>query len=107
MKQRKKKQKKQKHGEAIVLAWYTEEQWEMLRQVAADWDSMENTYAKWLGHNEDALRILQNSGYRVRIVDVDVVELVEWCKKQKRSIDGEARADFIEEKIEDRYGSNR
>ncbi len=89
------------------MAWYTREQWELLLQVAADWNSLEPAHEEWLAHAEDAVRILTQSGYRVRTVDVDVAELLAWCKRQKRKVDGESRSDFVEEKVEQRYSRKK
>lgn len=101
MKPQKKKSKK-KYGESIPIAWYTSDQWELLRQAAKDGESLEATYEEWRDHADDAVRILTTSGYRVKIVDVDVPELIAWCKHQRRLLDSEARADFIVEKMEER-----
>ncbi|MFP4255990.1 MAG: hypothetical protein ACLFQ9_03935 [Desulfobacterales bacterium] len=96
------KKTKHKKDHPVALAWYSREQWELLRQVAPDFDSMEQTYELWKDKTGNAYRILQQSGYRVETVDVDVTELLRWCKTHGRSVDGEARSDYIEEKIEDR-----
>lgn len=101
MKQNRKKTKHKK-DQPVALAWYSREQWELLRQVASDLDSIEHTYELWEDKAENAYRILQQSGYRVETVDVDVAELLRWCKSHGRHVDGEARSDYIEEKIEER-----
>jgi len=98
----KKKSKKKKHGEFIPLAWYTPENWELLRHSAADARSLETTWEEWREHADDTIRILTTSGYRVRTVDVNVSELITWCKRQNRPLDSEARADFVAEKLEKR-----
>ena len=44
---------------------------------------------------------LIQSGRVVVKVEVDVEELIEWCRSQGRPIDGEARTDFVLEKLQE------
>lgn len=99
----KKPRKKPKHKKenAIGLAWYSRQQWEILKQVADDAESLDLTFSLWETNAENAARMLRQSGYAVEIVDIDVTELLQWCKSNKRPLDGEARSDFVEEKIQD------
>lgn len=104
---RQRKKTKHKKDRPIALAWYTREQWELLSQVAADSDSMEETYEQWENNAGNAYRILHRSGYLVRTIDIDVTELLRWCKSRNRPLDGEARSDYVEEKLEDLRNSRR
>ncbi|MFP3999142.1 MAG: hypothetical protein ACLFUN_04800 [Desulfobacterales bacterium] len=101
---RKKNKKKTKHKKShpIAFAWYTREQWELLCQVASDADSMDETFEQWEETAGNAYRMLLQSGYPVRTVNIDVAELLRWCKARNRPVDGEARTDFVMEKLEDR-----
>ena len=107
MKKQHRKKPKHKKEQPIALAWYSREQWELLRQVAADWDSMEPTFERWESSAGNAYRMLRQSGYRVETVDVDVADLLQWCKTRNRPVDGEARSDYIEEKLEERHARRR
>ncbi len=98
------KKSKHKKDQPIALAWYSREQWEFLRQVASDAESMEETFEQWETTAGNAYRILLQSGYPVRTVNVDVAELLRWCNSCNRPVDGEARTDYIEEKLEKRGG---
>lgn len=102
MKKQPKKKPKHKKEQPIALAWYTEEQWELLRQVAADWDSMDQSFARWEKSAGNAYRLLLESGYPVETVDVDVADLIRWCKSRNRPVDGESRSDYVAEKLEER-----
>ena len=99
----KKSRKKPKHKKenAIGLAWYSRQQWEILKQVADDAEGLAPTFARWEANAKNAARMLRQSGYAVEIVDIDVTELLQWCKSNNRPLDGEARSDFVEEKIQD------
>ncbi|MFW6334559.1 MAG: hypothetical protein ACOC0W_04740 [Desulfosalsimonas sp.] len=100
MKQQRKKAKHKK-DHPIPVAWYTRQQWEILRQVAADSEKMEDSFEKWEASAGHAYRILLESGFVVRAVYVDVAELLNWCRSRNRPLDGEARTDYIEEKLEE------
>jgi len=106
MKKRRKKPKHKKEG-AIGLAWYSRQQWEILKQVADDAESLDHTFSQWEAKAQNAARMLRQSGYAVEIVDVDVTELLQWCKSGNRPLDGEARSDFVEEKVQDTRSSGR
>ncbi len=80
------------------MAWYSRRQWELLKQVADDAETMDDTYSQWESNTQNAFRILRQSGYPVEIVDVDVAELINWAKSARRPIDGEARSEFVLEK---------
>ncbi|MFP4668071.1 MAG: hypothetical protein ACOCQI_01010 [Desulfosalsimonas sp.] len=97
-----KKKSGYKKDAPITLAWYSREQWELLSQVASDADSMDETFENWQETAENAYRLLLQSGYPVRTVNVDVTELLRWCKSRNRPVDGEARSDFIEERAGER-----
>ncbi len=87
-------------GSLIGIAWYRPEQWSRLLNIAADRESLEDTYEEWLA---DATRVafdLAQRGFAVRPVEVDVVELARWCKQQGCPLNGEARARFVTEKLE-------
>ena len=98
MKKRKKKPKHKKEN-VIGLAWYTREQWELLKQVADDAEIMDDTFSDWEQNAGNAARMLRQSGYPVGIVDIDVTELIQWCKSRNQPIDGEARTEFVIEKL--------
>lgn len=106
MKQGRKKSGHKKDA-PITLAWYSREQWELLCQVASDADSMDETFEQWEETAGNAYRLLLQSGYPVQTINVDVAELIGWCKSHNRSVDGEARTDFIEEKAEERTRRRR
>lgn len=95
-----KKRPKHKKETPIGIAWYSRQQWELLKHTADDCNSMDDTFERWQSNAQNASRILRQSGYPVEMVDIDVAELIAWCKEEHRPIDGEARADFVQEKIQ-------
>ncbi|NLF38136.1 hypothetical protein GX586_01735 [bacterium] len=81
------------------VAWYRREQWELLRYVSSDADKLEDTYDEWLESAERTFKEILKAGINLVKVDVDVDELVAWCRSQGRPVDGDARSLFVTHKI--------
>ncbi|NIM12145.1 MAG: hypothetical protein GTO45_08540 [Candidatus Aminicenantes bacterium] len=77
------------------VAWYKPEQWELLKKVSQDRDELENTYMEWLEFAQEKLEELENMGMALEKVEVDVEDLVKWCKKRNLMVNGESRAAFV------------
>ncbi len=88
----------------IGLAWYRPGQWQRLRQGSADVEVLEESYDEWLEVASARFREAQELGLDIRKVDVDVEDVVEWCKQRGRPVDGDARAGYVAEKIEQLCG---
>ena len=89
-------------GLKVGVAWYRESQWQRLRQLSADPEMLEETYAEWAKVYEDGIRKLRTSGLVPVRVEIDVEELQAWCTAQKCPLDGSARAGFATEVLERR-----
>ncbi len=81
------------------IAWYRREQWQRLRQISADVEFLEETYEEWLKEATKALGELEKAGVSVTKVDVDVEELLKWCKDQGIAVDGGSRSRFVADKV--------
>ena len=79
---------------ASGVAWYDREQWQRLREVAADPEVLEESYDEWVAMAEKAVRELEVSGMIIERVPVNATDLIAWCSEQDRPIDGSARAEF-------------
>ena len=84
-------------GVKIGVAVYAEAEWERLRQLAADPEMLEETYAEWRTVYESSVRQLAVSGLATEPVEVGVEELQAWCTARKRPLDANARAEFVSE----------
>ncbi|MGD8985944.1 MAG: hypothetical protein PVI53_18100 [Desulfobacteraceae bacterium] len=94
-KRKKQKRKKNDSVNAIMgVAWYRRQQWGRLLEISSDRDELENTYDEWKAMAEENLSILARQGYVLRKIDIDVEELLRWCKLQNRPVDGNARTEF-------------
>ncbi len=76
------------------VAWFDREQWQRLREVAADPERLEESYEAWVAMAERAIRRLEAAGMLIERVPVDTEELIAWCKDRARPIDSSARAEF-------------
>ena len=83
----------------LGVAWYRKEQWERLRSVSSDRDGLETTFEEWEEMAKRRFNELRIAGQTVEKVDVDVEELVIWCKGRGMEIDGKARSRFAAERL--------
>lgn len=84
----------------LGFAWYRKEQWDRLLAVSSDRDCLEETYEGWLVIARKSFDEFKRAGNDVYRVDVDVEELIRWCQKRKRPIDGKARSEFAVHKLQ-------
>jgi len=87
----------------VGIAWYLPEPWDRLREIAADADHMEKTYAEWLAVAERTLAEMAERGFEVKKVVVDVNELAAWCAEQGVSIDSAARSQYVASLLQARH----
>lgn len=76
------------------IAWYRRDQWTRLRELASDADKLEESYDDWLAGAQTTLVQMGVAGVRAQRVDVDLDELVRWCRAEGRALDSAARAAF-------------
>jgi hypothetical protein len=82
------------------VAWYRPEQWQRLREVSVDVEKLEATHAEWLAVATKAISDLERRGISVIKVDVDVEELLSWCRHCSLPLDGKSRSTFAAHKLE-------
>ena len=89
------------------IAWYREQQWSRLLEVAADSAELERTYDEWHAVAKQAALDCARAGVWTRKVEVDVDELVAWCRLQGRPVDAKARSVFVAEKLQKSGGDSK
>lgn len=99
MKKRKFKKNRQIN---VGVGWYREEQWRLLREVSEDGEKLENTYFEWVVNANETIKNIETLGHSVKKNDIDVHELVEWCKKENLPINGESRSQYISMKTKEK-----
>ena len=83
----------------IGVAFYSETEWDRLRELAPDPEVLEETYAEWRKVYEEGVRKLAASGLVTEPVEVSVDDLQAWCADRKRPLDGKARAEFVSQLV--------
>lgn len=88
------------NSDAITgIAWYRRDQWARLRELAADADGLEEAYEDWLAGAQRTVDQMTATGVHVRRVDIDLDDLVHWCRAEGRPLDSAARAAFTAERL--------
>ncbi len=88
---------KEQELESVGVPWYRADQWELLRERADDPEVLVERYEDWVVQAERMLALLEKQGMSVEKIDVDVEEVIAWCKAAGRPFDSKARAEYASE----------
>ena len=69
----------------------------MLLETAADAHILEKTYDEWLELWDSSIEKIRSYGVEPELVDVDVNELLDFCKRQGLQNNARARSGYIAE----------
>ena len=86
----------------VGVAWYSPAEWAKLLTVAADPEVLEATYDEWVAFYDSAVSRLAAGGVECVRVPLDIDELVAWCVKKSKPLNGAARAEFTALKTAER-----
>ncbi len=78
----------------IALAWYRQDQWQLLLDCSTDSDKLAHTYQDWLEHAEEQISKICKDGINVVKIDINIEEMKKWCKRRHKPIDGHARSEY-------------
>jgi len=78
----------------LALAWYRQDQWQLLLDYSTDSDRLERTYQEWLEHAEKKMNELGKKGINVVKIDINIEEMKKWCKRHDKPIDGYTRSEY-------------
>jgi len=81
----------------IGIGFYRREQWHLLIETAADAHILEKTYDEWLELLDSSIEKIRSYGVEPELVDVDVNELLDFCKRQGLQNNAMARSGYIAE----------
>ena len=79
----------------IGIGWYKPEQWNVLLEISEDREELESTWIEWFNFASKQENELLENGINVVRVDVDIEELIDYCKVHKCSVNGKSRSEFI------------
>ena len=85
----------------LGVAWFRPQDWNRLREIAADRDALEESHQEWVEGATRTIRKLERQGVRPRRVIIDLDDYLAWCAARKLPLDGSSRASFAAERIRD------
>ncbi len=83
-----------KNNRNIALAWYRQDQWQLLLDDSTDSDKLEHTYQEWLEHAEERVNEMGKDGINVVKIDINIEEMKKWCERHDKSIDSYTRSEY-------------
>ena len=83
-----------KNNRNIALAWYRQEQWQLLLDYSTDSDKLEHTYQEWLEHAEEKVNEMGKDGINIVKVGINIEEMKKWCERHDKLIDGHTRSEY-------------
>lgn len=92
----------------LGIAWYREDQWNLLNSTAADPESLEDTYQDWLEKAINLMSELEKKGHKPIKVDFDVDKFNKWCWSNRKTPNGKARSEYVTHLLRtiDIFGAN-
>jgi len=89
--------------QVTAIAWYSPEQWKLLKRQAVDAHLLDDTYEEW--HKNASRLIARLKNDRIKFVKcfVEVSEVEEWCQEQGLPLDGTARSRFVAESVQTQH----
>jgi endo-alpha-1,4-polygalactosaminidase (GH114 family) len=81
----------------IGIGFYKREQWTRLLERASDSYRLESSYDEWLEVVTSSVEKIRAQGIKPVLVDVDIEELTDYCKKKGLENNGATRSMFVAE----------
>lgn len=82
------------------VCWYRQDQYERFLACAADRDKLEDTWAEWQITAERILRQYRAKGMNIRKVEIDLDDLLAYCRAEGRPNDAAARSSYVAHLLE-------
>jgi len=80
----------------IKLAYYRKKDWKRFLKIIDDRESMHDTWNAWQKDFLKAKNELLEQGFVVDNVEIDLDELINYCKMRGIRNDGKARSQFVQ-----------
>lgn len=101
------RKKSGKASASFAVATYNREQWQRLREVATDRETLEATWEEWQAVKDQQVARLRSSGFQVHEVAVDVDGLEEYCRQRGVANDSAARAEYAVYRMQRQSGGDQ
>ncbi len=79
----------------LGIGFYRREQWPLLIETAVDSHLIEKTYDDWMEVLDSSIEKIRASGLEPELVEIDVEELLAFCKEEGLPNNAACRAGFI------------
>lgn len=96
-----------KSGIKIGVAVYLPEQWDQFLALAEDQEELEGTWTEWHENLLKQKEEMKDLGIELIDVVVDMRELMIYCKVKKLPNTGQTRADYVADKMAEKYPSSK
>lgn len=80
-----------------AICFYTPDSYNELKEVADDKQVLCDTYADWLVEFSKAVNGLKDQGMEVVPVNINIAELIKWCKQNKLKNTSSNRSRYVVE----------
>ncbi len=84
------------------VAWYKPEQYVRMRELSTDKESMHKTYEEWRAGAETFIVESLANGLVLKKVDVDLDDMLAWCRLHGKDFNGAARSEYVAHKLKQR-----
>lgn len=78
----------------VAFCWYQPDEWEKLKQGAADAEKLDDTYKEWKKNANDMIRFVRAAGRNVQKINIKMEALDDWCKAEGRENNSAARSHY-------------
>ena len=79
---------------ALVFCWYQPDEWQKLKQSAADAEELDDNYKEWKKNANAAISEIRTTGQNVQKINIKMEALEAWCKAEDRVNDSAARSEY-------------
>jgi len=77
------------------VACYRKDQYQLLLENAVDADSMDDTWEYWKKNKDKTIRRFKKQGMNCTEMEIDVNELIEYCRKNNKPNNGATRSEYV------------
>jgi hypothetical protein len=84
------------------IPYYRRDQYALLREKSLDKETFAISYDEMIATTESKRLEIENGGFKVIKVDIDVIELIEWAATQELPINPESRTRFAMIKLKEK-----
>jgi hypothetical protein len=80
---------------SVNLAFYRKKDWSRFLESIDDRESMHETWEEWHDAYFTAKKLLLSQGFIVHDFNVNIDDLVDYCRRREIKNDGKARSQFV------------